>query len=72
MAGFFNFERRIITDKSENFDSNWNSDALPDLFESLSQPKVKLLNPKRYKEMAHLSAIFGSFYPTMLPKKIYS
>lgn len=52
MAVFFNFERGIITNKSENFDSNWNSDALPDLFESLSQPKVKLLNPKRYKEMA--------------------
>ena len=39
-------------DRSENFNSNWDSDALPDLFESLSQPKVKLLNLKRYKEMA--------------------
>ena len=45
-------------DKSENFDSNWDSGALPDLFEPLSQPKVKLLNYKMDNSADHKSIIF--------------
>lgn len=45
-------------DKSENFDSNGNLDALPDLFEPLVQPKVKLLNFKMDNSVDHKSIIF--------------